>query len=145
MKTPWNPSRRAIKQVKNPLPAPTQCQYCDNTSIELVNNSTIYRKEYGKWPWMYLCIKCKSYVGLHPFTNIPLGTLADQETRNARKFAKSKFMKLLDTPKLTRSQAYQLLAHYMQIEYSKCHFGWFDVKMCSMAVISLDLISAQFS
>ena len=51
-KTPWNPSRRATARVKNPLPAPTTCPY-DGGPVEIVNNSAIYGREYGEWPWAF--------------------------------------------------------------------------------------------
>ncbi len=41
------------------------------------------------WPWVYICEGCGSYVGMHPFTDIPLGTLADAATREARKECKA--------------------------------------------------------
>lgn len=44
-------SRRALKRVKNPLPAPTECRYCGGC-VELVSNSEIYNgREYGEWPY----------------------------------------------------------------------------------------------
>ena len=129
--TPDNPSSRATARVKDPLPAPTCCNYCDSTSIELVNNSAIYGKSYGEWPYAFMCNNCRSYVGLHPFTRIPLGTLADKETRDARSAAKLLFMKYYQSNGLSRSEAYTNLAHSLGINVRECHFGWFDVDMCT--------------
>ena len=68
------------EKVKDPTPVPTECRYC-NGPVELVENSEIYRRNYGKWPYAYLCRSCDAYVGLHPNTLIPLGSLANRELR----------------------------------------------------------------
>ena len=87
--TPWNPSHKAIARVKNPLPVPDSCPYCGD-QVEIKENKVIFGRNTGEWPWIYQCAddNCDAYVGMHPFTHIPLGTLADQETRERRKAAK---------------------------------------------------------
>ncbi|MCM2547619.1 zinc-finger-containing protein [Burkholderia glumae] len=133
-KTPWNPSRRAIKRVLNPLPAPTVCRFCGG-KVEIVRNSQIYHgRDYGEWPWAYLCGDCRAYVGMHPFTAIPLGTLADGPTREARKRAKAAFNPLWETGGMTRTAAYSWLAARLDIVFGECHVGWFDVAMCDRVV-----------
>ncbi len=131
-KTPWNPSRKATARVKNPLPAPTSCPHC-NGAVDLVNNSAIYGREYGEWPYAYACTTagCGAYVGLHPFTAIPLGTLADGPTRAARKRAKAAFNPIWQSGRMTRGEAYAWLARALGIEKTEeCHIGWFDVSTC---------------
>ncbi|WP_255218891.1 zinc-finger-containing protein [Paraburkholderia kururiensis] len=129
-KTPWNPSRRAIARVKNPLPAPTECPRCGGGPVEVVRNAEIYGRDYGEWPWTYLCRHCRAYVGMHPFTAIPLGTLADAPTREARKRAKAAFNPLWQSGEMTRTEAYAWLAARLGIAAAACHIGWFDVAMC---------------
>lgn len=137
--SPQNPSRSATARVKNPLPAPTECPYCAG-AVELVSNSEIYGRTFGEWPWAYKCADddCDSYVGLHPFTSIPLGTLADAATRQARKEAKAAFNPLWQkwgTNGMTRTEAYAWLAGRLEIEdVNSCHIGWFDVKTCARVV-----------
>ena len=140
-KTPCNPSKRATARVKNPLPMPTECPCCNdwNTGkpstgcIEVVSNDEIYGRLYGDWPYAVICHNCEAYVGLHPFTNIPLGTLADAPIRHARKTCKEPFEALHRTGKLTRSDAYQKLADKLGIDVGECHFGWFSIDMCKKA------------
>ena len=130
--TPWNPSRSATARVKDVLPPPETCPYCGGP-VELVNNSEIYGREYGKWPWAYRCMPCEAYVGLHPYTNLPLGTLANYELREARKRAKSLFQPLWQNMRTTRSGAYHWLAQRMGIPPERCHFGWFTLEQCQQA------------
>lgn len=134
--TPWNPSRRATARVKAPLPAPTHCRYC-GARVSIVNNSEIYGKPHGDWPWLFLCGNrlCRAYVGLHPFTNIPLGTLADGPTREARGQAKQVFNPIWQSGHMTRTEAYQWLASQLGIgNVDECHIGYFDVAVCHRVV-----------
>jgi hypothetical protein len=134
-KTPWNPSRTATARVTNPLPAPTACPHC-SSDVELVGNERIYGMPYGEWPYVYRCKDdaCGSYVGLHPFTAIPLGTLADAPTRDARKKAKALFNPLWQSGGMDRKEAYAWLARELGIPVGECHVGWFDVATCERVV-----------
>lgn len=136
-------SRRALKRVKNPMPAPTECRYCGGC-VELVSNAKIYNgREYGEWPYAYLCQDCKAYVGLHPSTDIPLGTLAAPQLRKDRNTAKDAFHRVKEQRGFSRSMAYQWLAGKMGIDVGVCHFGWFDQDECAtaLALCSQDLES----
>lgn len=135
--TPENPNPRSIEKVKNPLPVPTVCPHCGGPVV-LGGHADVYGgRVYGNWPYVYMCQdkKCDSYVGLHPFTNIPLGTLANKETRNARKRCKPIFENLwrFKNSPFERGEAYAWLADSLGIEVEQCHFGWFDIETCRRA------------
>ncbi|EDR6629479.1 hypothetical protein XS22_001878 [Salmonella enterica subsp. enterica] len=132
IKTPSNPSRKATKRVSNPLPVPTECIFCSG-AVRIGTHEEVYGRDYSEWPYVYICESCRAYVGLHPFTSIPLGTLADQKTREARKTCKLPFEQIWKSGQMTRSQAYQWLAEKMGIPVTECHFGWFDVEQCKSA------------
>ncbi len=138
--TPWNPSRRATARVKDGLPAPTACPHCA-AGVELVNNSRIYGRSFGEWPWAYLCTTtaCAAYVGLHPFTAIPLGTLATASMRKARSAAKDAFNPLWQDGRMSRGEAYAWLAAQLRIPAAECHIGMFDEARCRQV---LDAIAA---
>lgn len=126
-------SRRALKRVKNPIPAPADCRYCGD-DVHLVCNSEIYRgRSFGDWPYAYLCRGCRAYVGLHPQTDIPLGTLADDKLRAVRNRSKAAFHEHMKKAGMSRTGAYQWLAEKMGIDVGICHFGWFDHAECFAA------------
>ncbi|WP_369675649.1 zinc-finger-containing protein [Klebsiella pneumoniae] len=133
IKTPSNPSRKATARVKNPLPVPTICHLCDSR-IKIATHEEVYGRNYSDWPYMYLCEGCGAYVGLHPFTAIPLGTLADKRTREARKLCKEPFERIWRTGVMSRSEAYEWLASKMGIPQQECHFGWFTAEQCNLAM-----------
>lgn len=127
-------SRKALRRVKDPMPIPTACRYCGpNTPVFLVSNSEIYGREYGEWPYAYKCESCDSYIGVHPHTDIPLGTLADADLRKARKENKPFFLDVQKKRRWTRKQAYAWLAGKMAKPISECHWGWFEVYECERA------------
>lgn len=132
IKTPANPSRKAMARVKNPLPAPTECRFCQS-HVRVATHQEVYGRDYSDWPWVYLCDNCGAYVGIHPFTNIPLGTLADKATRDARKNCKKPFEAIWRSGLMRRSEAYIWLAAQLNIPVGECHFGWFDIRRCEAA------------
>lgn len=126
-------SRRALKRVKNPRYVPKECPYCGGPVV-LVDNWVIYRgKSYGEWPYAYDCRPCDAFVGLHPDTDIPLGTLADKPLREARKSSKKLFHDLMEMSHKSRSDSYAWLADKMSIPTEVCHFGWFNEEQCEAA------------
>ncbi|WP_347558537.1 zinc-finger-containing protein [Robbsia sp. KACC 23696] len=138
--TPSNPCPKAIARVKDPLPVPAKCPNCSGR-VELVENRAIYGKPYGRWPYAYLCANrtCDSYVGIHPRTDIPLGTLANKATRAARKRAKGAFAPLWESGEMTQDDAYAWLAGALGITpVGHCHVAWFDVAMCERVVAAVE-------
>lgn len=125
-------SRRALRRVRDYLPIPDVCPYCGQP-VQLVSNSAIYGREYGDWPYAYLCKPCNAYVGLHPNTDLPLGTLADRELRKCRSRSKATFHQLMKRQGWSRNEAYRWLAAEMNIPRRRCHFGMFDASQCERA------------
>lgn len=125
---------RAVERVKDKLPIPTSCRFCGGV-VTLESNSVVYGQEYGKWPYMYLCADCRAYVAVHPKTDIPMGTLANEAIRQSRKQAKSMFIEWREVClHYNRSDAYDALAKLLGIPVNICHFGWFDVEGCNRAI-----------
>ena len=128
-------SRRALNRIKHPAAIPSACNCCGVSGVELVDNSEIYNgKSYGEWSYAYLCRSCGAYVGLHPGTDIPLGTLADKPLRDDRQKGKAVFNQLW-RDYMSRNQAYAWLAEAMRVDPKDCHFGLFDSEQCLQARI----------
>jgi hypothetical protein len=88
---------------------------------------------------------CHTFVGCHPGTETPLGSLANGELRLWRKRAHLAFDALWknegprtrgDTERARRSRGlwYAWLSCKLQIPTSKCHIGMFDVATCRRTV-----------
>lgn len=125
-------SRKRLRKVKDFIPPPCSCRYC-NGPVVLIANEDLYGRPYGKWPYMYMCWACNAYVGLHAGTDLPLGTLAKKELRAARSDNKALFFAVIERYGISRDEAYENLATKLRIPRSDCHFGWFDEDMCNRA------------
>lgn len=120
------------KPTTTDAPAITECRFC-LSSVKLVENAVIYGRNYG-WPWVYLCEGCGAYVGTHPNTKSPLGTIADKQTREARKSAHAAFDRLWREDHMQRGAAYQWLADKLGHTRESCHIGMFEVEQCAAVV-----------
>lgn len=88
----------------------------------------------SRWP------DCDGTVGCHPGTEMPLGTLADQATRTARRKAHEAFDPLWrSVPVLSRDDAYRWLGEMLEIDDP--HMGEMDretaervVEVCEAAL-----------
>lgn len=122
--------------LRSLLPAPKTCPYC-KSRVEYCSHAKIYNgREFDEWPFIYLCTNeaCKASVGTHKGTPHPLGTLADQVTKNARKKAHAVFDPIWKSKQMKRTEAYQWLADQLDIERWRCHISWFDVEWCNKVV-----------
>lgn len=125
-------SRRALRRVRDFLPPACTCPNC-GTQVRLVNNSELYGREFGSWPYAYACADLSCYVGVHPDTDLPLGTLADKGLREARKRSKAAFQEVQRVMRWSRNEAYSWLAQAMKLPQAETHFGWFDHENCELA------------
>ena len=110
---------------------PRKCSICGGP-VKLVDNSAVYSAEYAKQHpgKVYLCQKCKAYVGTHFHSNRALGILADKKTRIARRYCHDLFDSFWHGKRHAhkkRVRAYEELARRMNIPVGECHFGWMTV------------------
>lgn len=131
-KSPWSPSKTATARVPNPMPVPTVHEACGGPVV-IAHHTEVYGREFHEWPWMYRCHRCDASVGMHPFTSIPLGTLADKALRTTRTACKQPFELLWKGGRVSRTEAYEGLAAHLGIELDACHFGLFNAEQCHAA------------
>lgn len=79
------------------------------------------------------CVPCAAWVGCHPGTTSPLGSLADARLRSARMRAHDAFDALWrgEDARMTRKQAYAWLASELGVKSSECHIAMFDAETCA--------------
>ncbi len=109
---------------------PTICRYC-GSPVVYTSNAEIYGREYGEGK-CYLCRNCRAFVGVHPGTDIPLGTLANEELRRYRKTAHFYFDQIWMKPLriTTRYKAYDWLSKQLGISKEYTHIGMFEKEEC---------------
>lgn len=103
------------------------CPYCRNKTV-YVDSIEIYGKSYGM---VYMCKPCDAWCGVHKSSpKRALGRLANAELRELKKAAHAAFDPLWQSKGLTRTQAYQELSRFLQIEKQYTHIGMFSSKTC---------------
>lgn len=114
---------------------PTICRYC-GSPVVFTSNAEIYGREYGTGK-CYLCRNCRAFVGVHPGTNIPLGTLANNELREWRKQAHYWFDQIWKNPTriTTRYKAYEWLSNELGLPRAKTHIGMFEKEECKKTIM----------
>lgn len=112
------------------------CAECDSTDVQLVTGAAIYPHRpdlHSLHFWQCQC--CEAYVGTHKGTTQPLGTPASAPLRRIRTACHKKLDAIwLDSPDITRSQAYDMLhaatgvSHIGQATEDDCNrvLQWLD-------------------
>lgn len=106
-----------------------KCPECGQKPEFKPDSHHLYQgRDYGP---VYEC-PCGARVGCHKGTKVPLGTVANEATRKARKDAHAWFDQLWQDPihKLTRKEAYKWLASVVDVDIEDCHIGQFNVEQC---------------
>lgn len=110
------------------------CPYCNNNA-NLVTGEEVYPHRndlYDKYFW--LCKNCNAYVGCHPGSTNPLGRLANAELRKFKSAVHRVFDPIWKSKKKKRKEAYKWLSEKLNITFSECHIGMFDVDTCKKAI-----------
>jgi hypothetical protein len=102
-----------FKTMRTYLPKPKDCDTCHGLNIQFDN-----------FKCMYICKDCNASTGCHKDTDIPLGKMADVETRLLRKRAHLAFDPLWQKRYMARTRAYFWLSSELNINYIDCHIGW---------------------
>ena len=120
--------------MSNPI-----CPYCGYES-ELVKGDKIYphRPDLHSKNF-YLCGADDAYVGCHGSTTKPLGRLANAHLRKMKSAAHRSFDPLWKSGKISRSEAYKILANRLNVNDADCHIGMFSPFQCQQVII----LSAQ--
>lgn len=118
------------------------CPYC-GAKPELIDSAEIYNgTSFGP---IYICRPCNAYVGVHKFTNKPLGRLANAELRELKKQAHEVFDKIWKLKyKRGRHQAYYWLSKQMNRPFNYTHIGMMNCDECQEVInLSNNYLSAN--
>jgi hypothetical protein len=124
---------------------PPRCPYCAQLSVFIASSEeAYYGRDYGP---LYICRPCKAWVGCHPGTKVPLGSLANVTLRHLRISVKSLFDPLWVNAetmyesgppaalrRAARDRAYSWLAEQLGIPMEECYVGLFTEPMCERAI-----------
>ena len=112
-----------------------RCPYC-GAPVVLRSADGIYKNN-ERGMMLYVCSnypKCDAYVRVHAGTNIPVGTLANQELRSLRRTAHSYFDRLYKTGIMSKQDAYLWLSDLLQSPLSEAHIGYLGEYYCKQVI-----------
>ena len=112
-----------------------RCPYC-GSPVVYRSADGIYH-ENSKGVMLYVCSRypeCDAYVRVHAGTNIPVGTLANQELRSLRRMAHHYFDQLYQSGSMTKQDAYQWLADLVCAPLSEAHIGYLGEYYCKQVI-----------
>jgi hypothetical protein len=118
-------NRNDMKTMTKPPPCPvcgSDPVIADRSSVGYGDKGSGKVWKCRKWP------DCDTYVGCHPGTTKPLGTLADRELRSMRKRAHNAFDWSWKHGGMTRDGAYGLMREELGLPSEDAHIGMMDIE-----------------
>ena len=112
-----------------------RCPYCGGR-VELGNADGIY-KDNSSQSKLYVCEnypKCDAYVRTHAGTDVPVGSMANQELRTLRRTAHHYFDRLYLSGLMSRREAYVWLADQISAPLSEAHIGQMGKYYCQEVI-----------
>jgi hypothetical protein len=114
--------------ITDALPPPKKCDNCQSKRVRHYKDTKHDNRA------MYVCLECKSSVYCHEGTRVPLGYMADAETRLLRIKAHEEFDRLWQHKLITRDAAYDWLARQLGIPDSAAHIGRLDKRQLAATI-----------
>jgi len=140
----WEANAMKKKKMSDMTPRQLRCPHCGAVAI-IRPASEIYDDPRRK-DELYVCKNypaCKSYVGMHAGTRIPLGTLANGDLRNLRIKAHRRFDRIWQSGIMSRNAAYRWMADSFGLTADDAHIGKFGEYRCQQLIEQCDRILAQ--
>ena len=119
---------------------PSICHIC-GAAVELVSKKLLLESAPAKAK-VYRCTNqaCDSYVGCRGHSNVAVGSLANPQTRLARREAHGALAELIKSGRMTSSEAYQWMQHLLSLPYSRRGIAWLSADECSVLITEVRAI-----
>lgn len=113
---------------------PKDCRFC-GSPLELVSKQVVYPAAPAK-TMIYRCNRdaCDSYISCREGTDIAIGSVANRDTRLARREAHASINTLVDSGRMNKHEAYAWMQHLLSLPYNRRGIGWLDEHECKVVV-----------
>lgn len=121
-----------------------RCSYCGRPAV-LRQASEVFHDP-KRTGYVYVCSHyptCDAYVGVHPGTKIPMGTLADPALRQKRILAHRSFDSIWKNGIMSRAQAYHWLADTLCLSETQTHIAQFGTYLCDRVIAESQKVLRQ--
>ena len=107
-----------------------RCPSCGQ-KLTLVTGKKLHPYTIEAWKkYFWMCCECLMWVGCHPNSKKPLGTVADYELRQLRIECHDLIDPLWKSRQIERRELYDKLSKFLQLPIEETHIGLFDKKTC---------------
>lgn len=98
---------------------PKDCRFC-GSPLELVSKQVVYPAAPAK-TMIYRCNRdaCDSYISCREGTDIAIGSVANRDTRLARREAHASINTLVDSGRMNKHEAYAWMQHLLSLPYTR--------------------------
>jgi hypothetical protein len=111
-----------------------RCPYCREPAERVLGLAIYPHRPDLAGRVFFRCRPCQAYVGTHRATGLPLGTLANLETRRARRDCHAVFDPMWKLGYVSRGHAYRLLAERLGMTSAQCHISHWQADECRRAL-----------
>ena len=130
-------------RVQHRLPRPVKCDCCVSPRVHLQKRSFMGMRVYSEWDLIWHCLDCLALVGTHEGTDIPLGYMADRDTRDARYQAHKVFDPMWRRRKMSKADAYIWMASVLGLPLAEAHIGMLDYEQCHRLIAAVNQLQHQ--
>lgn len=121
-------------RITHRLPRPISCNCCGSPRVHLQKRALMGMRVTHAWDLVWHCLDCLALVGCHEGTDIPLGLMADTQTREARFQAHKTFDRLWRGGGMSRRDAYIWMSQKLMIPLEAAHIGMLSLDQCEQLV-----------
>lgn len=121
------------------------CQYCGSKAV-LRSATAVHVGNRRGDGYVYVCARypfCDSYVGVHPDTRKPMGTLANRALREKRVKAHRAFNQLWEYGYMTKKEAYHWLQLLFGLPEDMAHIAQFSDYRCEKLICACQSFLSQ--
>lgn len=109
-----------------------KCPYCGGNAVSTTGKHVYPHRNDLTEKLFYICMPCLAFVGCHPGTKKPLGTLANSELRKMRLEAHKTFDPIWKEKLMSRTEAYLWLGD--KLNKKEVHIGSSDIELCQQII-----------
>ena len=129
-------SKSVADRVEHKMPRPVRCDECGSPNVELQSRKLMGMHVKGPWDLIWHCADCLAFVGCHEGTDIPMGLMADRDTREARYRAHRTLDPMWKgrNPVVTRQDIYTWMSAFLAIPPERAHISMLNLEQCERLI-----------
>lgn len=133
-------SRSVADRIVHRMPRPVRCDECGSPCVELQSKKLMGMHIKGPWDLIWHCGSCLAFVGCHQGTDVPMGLMANRDTRHARYMAHETLDPLWRGKRAIaeRAEVYAWIAAFLGIAPEVAHISMLNEEQCNRLIAGVE-------